>query len=153
VILRYATPLNIQPRQCTRVPVQSLTARSVSGSRDCGSRDLVRRKGSALCFIRTTRSSALALVGRLLCEGIPLITVGGLSGTPHHWDCGEDTATCAGALNMLCARNISGNGDYSRWWGFESCLMNNQSTIPANAGHLPDPACVALPACTALHRL
>ena len=55
-------------------------------------------------------------------------------------DCGEDSGIlgCGGALNMLCARNITGDGDWQRWWTFESCLMNNQSAIPANA-----PECAA----------
>lgn len=49
------------------------------------------------------------------------------------WDCGEDTPDCAGALHMLCARNITGNAAYDRWWAFEDCLMSNQTVIPANA--------------------
>ena len=49
------------------------------------------------------------------------------------WDCGEDTPDCAGARNMLCARNLTGNADYNRWWRFEDCLMSNQSAIPSNA--------------------
>lgn len=48
--------------------------------------------------------------------------------------CPEDTKKCDGALNMLCARNISGNKDYTAWWGFEKCMMSNQSAIPSNAG-------------------
>lgn len=52
-------------------------------------------------------------------------------------DCGEDTGRlgCGGALQMLCARNIT--SDY-RWWDFEACVMANQSAIPGNA-----PACAA----------
>lgn len=55
---------------------------------------------------------------------------------PLGWDCGEDLPTCDGALNLLCARNLTGNADYNRWWGFELCLMENQTIIPSNA-----PAC------------
>ena len=54
-------------------------------------------------------------------------------------DCGEDSGIlgCGGALNMLWRRNITGDGDWQRWT-FESCLMNNQSAIPAKA-----PECAA----------
>jgi len=56
-------------------------------------------------------------------------------GNPRHpgFNCGEDTLHCDGAVNMLCARNLTGNADYKSWWGFESCLMKNQEKIPSNA--------------------
>lgn len=56
------------------------------------------------------------------------------SKAPTGYDCGEDTSDCQGALYMLCARNLTGNADYGRWWGFEDCLMQNQTIIPQNAG-------------------
>lgn len=49
------------------------------------------------------------------------------------FDCGEDTSDCQGALHMLCARNMTGNAAYAQWWGFEDCLMSNQTVIPENA--------------------
>ena len=56
-------------------------------------------------------------------------------GNPPHagFNCGEDTLHCDGAVNMLCARNLTGNADYKTWWGFESCIMKNQDKIPSNA--------------------
>jgi len=56
-------------------------------------------------------------------------------GNPEHpgFNCGEDTLSCGGAANMLCARNITGNDDYKSWWGFEACMMKNQDQIPRNA--------------------
>ena len=56
-------------------------------------------------------------------------------------DCGEDTGRlgCGGALHMLCARNVTtlppGPAAYAQWWGFEDCLMGNQTAIPGNAAH------------------
>jgi hypothetical protein len=55
------------------------------------------------------------------------------------WACGEDTVDCQGALHMLCARNVTtlppGPAAYAQWWGFEDCLMGNQTAIPGNAAH------------------
>lgn len=57
-----------------------------------------------------------------------------LPGKTQTFDCGEDTSTCDGALAMLCGRNITGNANYAAWWGFEDCMMKNQSLIPGNMG-------------------
>jgi hypothetical protein len=67
-------------------------------------------------------------------------------------DCGEDMQ-CSGALNMLCARNITGNAnaaELSKWWSFEACLMENQDSIPRNAAACAKKASInpaALAAC------
>ena len=50
--------------------------------------------------------------------------------------CHEDSPTCAGALNMLCARNVTGNAkvaDTSRWWAFEDCFVADPTGQPGNA--------------------
>jgi hypothetical protein len=54
-------------------------------------------------------------------------------------DCGEDGGGppalpgCGGALNMLCARHLAGPARLEDWWGFEACMMADQSAIPGNA--------------------
>ena len=39
----------------------------------------------------------------------------GNASSKQPWDCGEDTPDCQGALQMLCARNLTGNAAYDKW--------------------------------------